>query len=312
MRSSLDHLPHQKQRELERVRQIVFEEFDAVLSLANASWKKRARIEKLVLYGSYARGGWVDEPHTSKGYKSDYDLLIIVNDARLCDRAAFWMNLEDRLYREIGITNTIKTPVNFIVHTLQEVNNNIAHGMYFFMDIAKEGVALYQFDDTDLHTPKPRTPQRAMEMAEAYFEDKFKHAISGQKIYRFCVAEKEWRDAAFILHQTVERLYNCVLLVCTFYSPHVHNIGYLRSQAEAIDARLVYAWPRETHAERAYFNKLKEAYVKSRYSDHYTITEEQLLWIGDCVEELGKAVYEICQERLEKLRDSASQQPAQQ
>jgi hypothetical protein len=43
-------------------------------------------------------------------------------------------------------------------------------------------------------------------------------------------------------------------------------------------------------AKRAYFNKLKEAYVKSRYSDHYTISEEQLLWIGNCVEELGRAV----------------------
>jgi predicted nucleotidyltransferase/HEPN domain-containing protein len=309
MRSSLENLPHQKQRELERVRQIVFEEFDAVLSLANAPWKKRARIEKLVLYGSYARGGWVDEPHTAKGYKSDYDLLIIVNDARLCDRAEYWMTLEDRFYREIGITNNIKTPVNFIVHTLQEVNDNIAHGMYFFLDVAKEGIALYQYEDSELHKPKPKTPAQALSMAESYFKDKFKHAISGLKGYRFFVSEHEWRDAAFMLHQTVERLYDCVLLVCTFYSPHIHNIGYLRSQCEAIDVRLVHAWPRETRAQRAYFNKLKEAYVKSRYSDHYTITEEQLLWIGNCVEELGKAVNAVCTDRIAKLREQAEQPP---
>ena len=34
MRSSLDHLPPHKQRELERIVQIVFEEFEDVLALA--------------------------------------------------------------------------------------------------------------------------------------------------------------------------------------------------------------------------------------------------------------------------------------
>lgn len=311
MRSSLEHLPHQKQRELNRVRQIVFEEFDAALANAVAPWKKRARIEKLVLYGSYARGGWVDEPHTSKGYKSDYDLLIIVNDDRLCDRAEYWMDLEDRFYREIGITNNIKTPVNFIVHTLQEVNNNLAQGMYFFMDVAKEGIALYQYDDSELHKPKPKTPLQSLTLAEKHFNKKFKKALSAMDLYRYCVSKKEWEDAAFNLHQTVERLYNCVLLVCTFYNPHIHNIGYLRSQCEAIDVRLVHAWPRDTRAKRAYFNKLKESYVKSRYSDDYSITEEQLSWIGNCAEELGKAVYDVCTDRIATLRAEVEKQPAQ-
>ena len=81
--------------------------------------------------------GWVDEPHTAKGYKSDYDLLIIVNDQRLTDRVKYWSKLDDRLIREYGITANLKTPVNFIVHTLQEVNDGLAHGRYFFMDVAK-------------------------------------------------------------------------------------------------------------------------------------------------------------------------------
>src|SRR3546814_3898527 len=71
---------------LERIVQIVFEEFEDVLALATQDWKRKGRISKIILYGSYARGGWVDEPHTAKGYQSDYDLLIIVNDKRLTDR----------------------------------------------------------------------------------------------------------------------------------------------------------------------------------------------------------------------------------
>lgn len=66
MRTDLDHLPAAKQREIERVKAIIFEEFEDALVLAKHEWKKKGRIEKIILYGSYARGGWVDEPHTAK------------------------------------------------------------------------------------------------------------------------------------------------------------------------------------------------------------------------------------------------------
>ena len=57
MKNSLDHLPPQKQREIERVVEIIFEEFEAALALATQGWKKKGRISKIILYGSYARGG---------------------------------------------------------------------------------------------------------------------------------------------------------------------------------------------------------------------------------------------------------------
>ena len=40
MRTELDHLPPQKQRELERVVQLIFEEFDDAFALAKHEWKK--------------------------------------------------------------------------------------------------------------------------------------------------------------------------------------------------------------------------------------------------------------------------------
>jgi predicted nucleotidyltransferase len=219
MRSDLDHLPANKQRELERVVQIVFEEFEDALALASHEWKKKGRILKVILYGSYARGGWVDEPHTAKGYQSDYDLLIIVNDKRLTDRVKYWAKVDDRLMREYGIAGTIKTPVNFIVHTLQEVNDGLAHGRYFFMDVARDGIALYQSDDTELHQPKPKTPHAALAMAKEYFEEWY--PTGGQFFHHFkgSVEQGWYSNAAFQLHQATERLYHTVLLVVSFYTP---------------------------------------------------------------------------------------------
>lgn len=304
MRTDLDHLPPAKQRELERVVQIIFEEFGDANNLATGK-RKAGRIHKIILYGSYARGGWVDEPHTAKGYKSDYDLLIIVNQKDLTDRVQYWAKADERLMRELAITQTLKTPVNFIVHTLQEVNDGLAHGRYFFMDVASEGIALYQADESELHQPKPKTPAQAQAMAKEYFEEWYPSAGGFQRNAGYAVRDGDKKLAAFLYHQSAERLYHAVLLVTTFYTPHVHNLGFLRTQAERLDYRLFNVWPHDTRAERAMFEKLKDAYVKARYSKHYTISEEELTWLGTQVEELGRVVHIVCSEKIAALEAAA-------
>ena len=306
MRTDLDHLPPAKQRELEHVVQLLFEEFGDATAIATSPWKKQARILKVILYGSYARGGWVDEPHTAKGYQSDFDLLVIVNHEKLTDRIEYWSTAEDRLGRELAITKTLRTPVNFIVHTTAEVNAGLSEGRYFFMDIARDGIALYQSDPADLPEPQPKTPPQALALAREYFEEWLPSAeqflIQGKE-----ASARGWSNkAAFELHQAAERYYHCVLLVCSFYTPHVHNLGFLRTQAERIDPRLIDVWPRETKADRARFEKLKEAYVKARYSRHYRITEEELAWLGEHVEALGRVVELICAEHIGVLERSAA------
>ena len=306
MRTDLDHLPPVKQRELERVVQILFEEFDEARSLATQDWKKKGRILKILLYGSYARGGWVDEPHTAKGYQSDFDLLIIVNDKRLTDRVEYWAKAEERLNRELAITKTLKTPVNFIVHTLHEVNDGLAPGRFFFMDVARDGIAIYQSEDSELAEPKPKTPDQALAMAREYFQEWFPAAAGRDKLAKYAISEGLLKHAAFEYHQATENLYHCVLLVCTFYTPHVHNLGFLRTQAERLDRRLTYVWPTDTRKDRAMFEKLKDAYVKARYSKHYRISAEELAWLGARVEELGRVVQSICEERIQMLERGAA------
>ena len=304
MRSDIDHLPAGKQRELERVVQILFEEFEDARGNPTGE-KKLGRILKVILYGSYARGGWVDEPHTAKGYRSDFDLLVIVNQKELTDRVGFWEKAEERLTRELAITGNLKTPVNFIVHSLQEVNDGLAHGRYFFMDIARDGIALYQADDSALHQPKPKTPAQALAMAKEYFDEWFPSGGHFFRQFQHAVADRVPKVAAFELHQATERLYHTALLVRTFYTPHVHNLGFLRTQAERLDPRLR-VWPMDDRRERAMFEKLKDAYVKARYSKHYQISAEELTWLGAQVEALGRAVHLVCSEKIAELEAAAA------
>ena len=80
----------------------------------------------------------------------------------------------------------------------------------------------------------------------------------------------------------------------------------MRTQAERLDQRLVYVWPSNTRAENARFEKLKEAYVKARYSRHFQITEEELTWLRARVEELGRVVHAICAERIAELENKTA------
>jgi len=304
MRTDIDHLPAPKQRELERIVEVIFDEFREATENATGR-RKGARILKIVLFGSHARGDWVDAPLSANQYKSDYDILVIVSQKELTDRATYWLKAEERLIRAYTIEKTLPTPVNFIVHSLHEVNDGLAHGRVFFMEVAKDGIALYEADDRELTTPKPKTSKQALETAQEYFEEWLPNAAGFLKVFHFCMTERDWKRAAFLLHQATESLYQGLLLTVTFYAPHNHNIAFLRSLAEGLDRRLYGIWPETAHRERAMFQKLKEAYTKARYSKHYKISEEELAWLGARVEELGRVVHQVCSERIAALEAAA-------
>ncbi len=170
MRSDLDHLPERQQRELERVRTILLEEFDNAIARATQPHKRGGKVYKIVLFGSYARSDWVDEPEN--GYQSDFDLLVVVSHEDLTDVADYWYLAEDRIARDPEIAR----PANLIVHSLDQVNQSLARGEYFWVDISRDGIALYELHGHPLATPKPLTPADAHRMAKEYF-DQWSHSV---------------------------------------------------------------------------------------------------------------------------------------
>ncbi len=310
MRTDLDHLPAVKQRELQRVVEILFQRFREATQDAT-SQRKSARILKVILFGSYARGDWIDAPLDSNEYKSDYDILVIVSQKEMADRVRFWEEAEQRLYDAYQVEKIIRTPVNFIVHSLQQVNDGLAHGRLLFMEIAKDGVALYQSDDKPLAEPKPKTPEQAYLAAKEYFDEKFTDAMRWFHIAEMTQKEGDsyFRYAAFLFQQSTENLYKCVLSTLTFYAPRNPNIQFLRQMAEGLDRRLFDAWPRATRAERAMFQKLKDAYRKGQHSKHFEISREELDWLRSRIHVLGERVHDVCTDRIATLKAAAEATP---
>ena len=297
MKKSLDHLPLRKQAELRRVVEVVRESFEEAISTRRAARLKNGNILKIILYGSYARGDWVHDPVGR--YFSDFDLLIVVDHEDLTD-GEFWHDAENRL---MPLGPDIKTPVSLIVHSLDDVNEQLDRGRYFFADIVREGVVLHDTPGAKLHKPADLKAQVALAEAEQHFEKWITSATGAQSGAKFYIEMGDRNWAAFLLHQAAEHLYHCILLVVTLYSGKAHNLAFLRKKGEAIDARLTAAWPRESKFERRCFELLREAYVKARYSKHYKISDEELAWLTERVEVLRGLAEMVCEERLVQLRD---------
>ncbi|WP_091582538.1 nucleotidyltransferase and HEPN domain-containing protein [Mesorhizobium qingshengii] len=302
MKTSLDHLPLTKQRELARIVEILHEEFEDALKGSSSEFKKKGRILKIILFGSYARGDWVDEPHTMKGYRSDFDLLVVVNNRKLTDFATYWYKAADRLLHDRGVS----TQVGLIVHSRREVNTALRQGQYFFSDIRRQGIVLYELDDEPLAEPKPQSPADALKSARGHFEGRMPSARNFYRLFNTALADGMLREGAFLLHQAIEQSYSTFLLARTSYSPPSHNLNFLRTLAEEHDLRLTEAWPRDQQRFRAWFNTLNEAYVKARYSEHYQISVEALEWLGERTAILHDLVGSICRQHLEMLAQQVS------
>ncbi len=310
MKTSLDHLPERKRREIDRVREILLEEFESAMTTANGR-RRRGRVYKIILFGSYARGEWVDEK-TGKGYQSDFDILVIVSHPELTDGKRFWWAAEDRMLHD----KAVRTPVQVIVHTLDEVNRELRKGQYYFRDIKNEGIALYEFEGTKasgnrhhaLAEPAVLTPREAYEVAKGHFENSLPYAQSFLETASSLMNKKEQhrlRHAAFELHQATEFAYKALLLTLTLYSPPGHNLNKFRSLAEELDRDLVAAWPRGRSPYDGWFQSLRRAYTDARYSEHFEITKEALDWLGERVGRLHGLIETACGKRLAKLAKEA-------
>ena len=307
MRSGLDHLPERQQRELERIRDTLLAGFEAARNGGGGgtqAWRRGGMVLKIILFGSYARGDWVDEPEN--GYLSDFDLLIVVNDERLTNIADYWWTAEDQILRDPGIART----VNIIVHDLQEVNCALRRGEYFWADIVRDGIALYEVPGHPLAVPLPMTPLDAAAAAERFARTKLVDLAGwledGENWLRRAPEGQHARKrAAFHLHQAVETAYACSLLVHTFYFPRSHNIKFLRSLAEGAETRLVEAWPRVQRTDRRRFELLKRAYVEARYSDQYDASAEDLEWLMERARHLRDLVADLSESRVAELRAKA-------
>ncbi|MFL6754849.1 MAG: nucleotidyltransferase domain-containing protein, partial [Sphingomicrobium sp.] len=171
MKTGLEHLPEGKLRELEFVVQAIRDGFDFAVARRTMPRLRSAKLLKIILFGSYARGDWVEDPIGR--YFSDFDLLVVVNSDELTDVAEFWQKTEDRLLDELSAGTNLRTPVSIIYHGLDDVNEKLRLGRYFFLDIVRDGILLFDEPGFPFAEPEALSAGQALRETQDYFGEWF-------------------------------------------------------------------------------------------------------------------------------------------
>jgi HEPN domain-containing protein/predicted nucleotidyltransferase len=286
MKKSLSYLPKAKRDELKQIVQTLLE------------FKE---VEMVILFGSYATGKYVhQDKYVEDGityvYKSDYDLLIILSQNKQANN----INLVH------GITETLKqlklfTPVSPIYEGAGFVNEKLSEGNYFFSDIKKEGVLLYDSKRKRLVRKRKLNIEEIKRQAQEYFDEWFESANGFFKQFNYALKEGEYKIAAFELHQATERYYHTVTLVFTDYKHKTHDLEELGQIASTLDLEYKKIFPRKTQTEKHHFTLLQRAYVDARYKKDYRITEKELEYLAKRVIKLRDLTEKVCKAKIKSF-----------
>lgn len=286
MKASLSHLPEAKQQQVLKVADII---------------KDVVNPEMIILFGSYAKGTYVEHRYTAKDgityeYISDYDFLVVTKN-----------NPEKTYIQENKImerADRFKPPVNLEIHDIDYINKGLEWGEYFWVDIAKEGILLYDKGTVKFAEPRELTATEKKEKAQRYFDTWFPQANIFLKNAKFDFSENYLKIGAFELHQATESLYYSTLLVFTDYKPKTHNLWKLRKKAKPYSEELFSIFRTETDKQEEHlFELLKQGYIDARYREDFTINESELQTLIERVTIMIPIVEKICKEHIAGLGD---------
>lgn len=301
MKKSLSHLPYNKQDELKTI-------VKHVLELLGSS------CEMIILYGSYARGTYVDyDQRTEYGvqtfFMSDYDLLVVTNKEKRTSTHTFDRLLEkaeERFYK--GRDYSTVTPIQFIHEDIHELNKALSKGRYFYTDIKKYGIMLYNSGNYRLVRRKKFNYREIKELAEEYFKEKFQTAVYFLDDAIANYSKERYKMSSFYLHQACENCYFAIELTHTFYSAKEHNLTKLAGSAKRHSLEPSKAFPRDTKEEKRLFTLLENAYVQARYNSKFVVTKEDIEALILKVKLLCDIARQVCEKRIKEYERLAGKQ----
>lgn len=282
MKTSIEHLPKQKQEELEKIVQIINESITA---------------EMIILFGSYARGDWVEELHDDGfhyQYQSDFDILVVVNTRKNANKYRRRNKMEDDIRR----LSSIQTPITFIYHNIGFFNHALREGQYFFSDIKTEGILLYNSGKCQLSESHNMSLEERQIKATKHFEKRFESANEFLKQFQNAFINEWYGNSTFQLHQATERYYAAILLAFTDYKPKTHDIKELGKQVAAQEPAFLKIFPLGTKEDERLFELLRKAYIDARYDDNFSVTKDELQWLVERVKMLKELTEKICKIKI--------------
>ncbi|HJK87116.1 MAG TPA: HEPN domain-containing protein [Candidatus Megaira endosymbiont of Nemacystus decipiens] len=263
------------------------------------------KIDKIILFGSYGRGDWVKdmyvEGHVTYSYESDLDILIILKKGKYSHSKA--INMEYKISKKLEEKQLERDPwVTIIIEPISAVNEQLRIGQYFFSDIKKEGILIYDSGTHELSEPAELDKDEVRKIAKEDYDYWYKRGTEFLIDCNNAFSRNSYNVSVFYLHQATESFYNAILLVFTGYKPKTHDIKKLKGMVNSYHEDLLKIFHFDTPQQTRCFGLLRDAYVEARYNKNYKITEEQLIYLTERVEKLKNVTEKICLAKIESYR----------
>lgn len=286
MKNTTNHLPDLKIEELEQIVNIIINNCDDV--------------QKVILYGSYARGDYREEkdldPNRKSGHVSDYDILVVSSKKRVALDNLFWSEIS----KQCQNLNLSAIP-RILTIDIEALNIKLAESQYFYLDVIAEGIILFDKDNIELAKPRNLSAKERQRIAQDHFDEWYVSAQEFFAGYEFYLNRHSFKKAAFSLHQAAESSYKAVLLVFSNQCPSEHFLEFLGKNSEQYHKLMKNIFARISKEDEDRFKLLEYAYIGGRYDPNYQITKRDLEILSLDVAKLIKLSKEACEEKIKSF-----------
>jgi HEPN domain-containing protein len=279
MNTSLAHLTPAQRQELEAVKRTIVQ---------------AVRPEKIILFGIFS----VEADTRSFSGRlppglGAYDLLVVTGPGDRRSDYELQDIIESRCRDSAAVT--------VLVHDIGYVNRRIAEGQYFFTQIRREAILLYDAGRTPLSKLSECDLAQVREIAERDFDRWRRQSRAFFRSAEFNLDAGEWKIVLFMLHQAAEQIYQAILLAFTGYKPTTHNLDKLRRYTNRFSVELVWLFPRNSDEEDRLFRLLLSGYVDARYKEDFVVGEADARLLTGRVGQLLEIAERVCGNRLLSL-----------
>jgi POT family proton-dependent oligopeptide transporter len=299
------YIPHYRSRiylQLHAIKEI----FDIII------FGGKGNIAFITLSGSFARRNLSQNGNIVIDMKYEYDdnynFLIITKDK---DQLGLKQAeaIKNRIISELvncGLRNLVLSKqknITFLVKSIYSIKLDVAEDRPI-SDLIPESILLYGSSRaklSDLYSKEKKKTAMTTHIYQ-YWYNKGSDFLKAAKILDGQLSDNTL--VAFSLHQAVEHFYGCSLFVLTGDKPKSHILKELNYLLTVQSNKFNNIFPLHTEYQIECFELLEESYSASRYERFFSITDNQLKYLSERIEELEEITKEVCEKEIEALESS--------
>lgn len=206
--------------------------------------------------------------------------------------------VDDRYYKRPDN----QVPIQFINDDIEKLNSDLSEGRYFYTEIKKQGIMLYDSKNYKLKRAKQLHFDEIRQQAKEYFEEKFSSANDFLDLAQYCYSNHNYKLTSFMLHQACENYFYTLRLVHTLKNSKQHNLSKLLGSTQKYSIELRKIFLRNIKEEKRLFDLLRRAYVEARYNSKFVVTKDDIDALIPKVKKLRDITEQTCNDQIETYR----------